>query len=810
MDNKSKTLVTDEYLAHVDYETQRKQTMQEHMENTALFSKEICPLPELQNIVCLIAVLHDLGKLGSENQDDFQKILKYGDHVHKHNLDHSTAGGNIAKKLIKEKTFAELASTVIFSHHGLNDCIEMQTGETLQEHREKKKIEEELILKRLKSIYEWKTLEEKGDAAFQDFKSIYFKIGMFLNKNYDCGEGEFFLGMYMRLLLSILIDSDWTDTTCFFEDKPLEHRYSKEQTQQVWRECNKHFEKYLLKEVQKKNGSVLNQYRHEISELCRSKAGSEHALYRLTVPTGAGKTLSSLRFALGEAVKKEKQHIIYVAPFNSILVQNAEEIRKAVGNPEIVLEHHCNVVCEESEEERYRSLTETWDSPIIVTTAVQMLNTLFSDQKGCIRRLHTLCNSVIIFDEVQAFPIRCMELFNLAVNFLSSFGNTTVVLCSATQPTLAHIEENNVCKCKEMAGDFKEYANAFKRTEIVDATKEYLGGMEISDLCKFVMDHADEYGSVLVIVNTTDCALQLFKQLKQEKMQGYQLFHLSNNMCPENKADVLRKIRKKLKDKDQKLVCISTQVVEAGVNFSFACVIRSKAGLDNVIQAAGRCNRHKELNKTGKVYIIHMSPEAEKLDNLEEIKSAQNALEKVLYNFRENPKDLDGALDSEKAVKEYYKNFYLQLRANATKFSTKSGNTTVVDLLGINESGRKQYERHHDYQELDSKFAQAFRTAGQEFEVISNDYKINIVVPYNEEAKQIIGKLVTDKLELEEKKRELKKAQRYTVGISEKRRNELSNAVKEFCDREILVLSEGYYDVEVGVLDSPKMDVCTI
>ena len=232
--------------------------------------------------------------------------------------------------------------------------------------------------------------------------------------------------------------------------------------------------------------------------------------FAIVGPTGAGKTLSSLRFALYHAKKMKKQHIIYIAPFNSILIQNAEEIRKAIGKADVVLEHHCNVVCEEGEEDQYRKLTETWDSPIIVTTAVQILNTLFSAQKSCIRRMHTLCNSIIIFDEVQAIPVKCMELFNLAVNFLTQFCGTTVVLCSATQPTLAPIKENNICECIEMAGRPEKYANAFKRTDIKDATELYPGGMEIEDLSEFVKEKTEQYQSTLVILNTTACAMNTF------------------------------------------------------------------------------------------------------------------------------------------------------------------------------------------------------------------------------------------------------------------------------------------------------------
>ena len=149
-----------------------------------------------------------------------------------------------------------------------------------------------------------------------------------------------------------------------------------------------------------------------------------------------------------------------------------------------------------------------------VTTAVQVLNTLFSAQKSCIRRMHNLCNSIIIFDEVQAFPVKCTELFNLAVNFLSQFCETTVVLCSATQPTLASLKENNICECQEMVGEAEKYAKAFKRVEIIDETK-LLGKMEIEDLRDFTLEKVEEYQSVLVIVNTIKCAFEVFKKLAE-------------------------------------------------------------------------------------------------------------------------------------------------------------------------------------------------------------------------------------------------------------------------------------------------------
>lgn len=473
------------------------------------------------------------------------------------------------------------------------------------------------------------------------------------------------------------------------------------------------------------------------------------------------------------------------------------------------MEHHCNVICEEGEEEKYRNLTETWDSPIIVTTAVQILNTLFSDQKSCIRRMHNLCNSVIIFDEVQAIPVKCTELFNLAVNFLSQFCGTTVVLCSATQPTLASLEENNICRCVEMSGESEKYAKAFKRVEIIDETERYSGGMETEDLRDFVLEKTEEYRSTLVIVNTTKCAFEVFQKLEDSCTEEYAIFHLSNNMCPQHKLDTLKEIRNVLRKKSKKIICVSTQVVEAGVNFSFGCVIRSKAGFDNVIQAAGRCNRHKELGRMGAVYIVQMSQEAEKLEHLREIRNAQAALQKVLDDFKHDKKKFNYALDSEIAIKFYYSVYHTQLRKSETKFPAEVYNVpvTLVDLLGKNQTGRNQYRRKHEGK-MYIKLPQAFQTAGHEFEVISDTYKVSVVVPYETEAYQLLEELSQVRTETE-KKKILRKLQRYTVGISEIRKDKLGNAIYETSEG-ILVLSDGYYDKKVGVVDEPKMDFCNM
>lgn len=813
MKDEEEKLPTKRNLAHVDYTTQRCQYMKEHAGNVAAFSRDVCQIPELKTLVELIGMLHDTGKLGIENQTDFLNILKEGDQVHRHGLDHSTAGGWLIRELLKGGPISEFISTAIYFHHGIGDCINLESGENLQEQRRKKNIDYDYIKEQFFGVYDRESLEKYCSMAKQDYRKIFDNISDFVKRSASsglhCGSGFFYNGMYLRLVLSLLIDGDWTDTACFFQNMPLKERISLEETQRIWQECIVNYEQYIQSEVQNNpdNGSQLNAFRQEISDSCRLSAETDQKLYRLTVPTGAGKTLSSLRFALYHAQKKRKQRIIYIAPFNSILEQNAEEIRKAVGNTSIVLEHHCNVICEEEDEEKYRNLTETWDSPIVVTTAVQILNTLFSDQKSCIRRMHSLCNSIIIFDEVQAFPVSCTALFNLAVNFLSQFCNTTVVLCSATQPTLAELKENNICQCTEMSGQAEKYVKAFKRVEIYDKTKLYSGKMEINDLRDFALKQTAEYGSTLIIVNTTTCARKVFEKLSEEcSSQEYELFHLSNNMCPENKLDVLKKIKRVLKNRTKKVICVSTQVVEAGVNFSFGCVIRSKAGLDNIIQAAGRCNRHKELGKMGVVYIVQMSETVENLSNLRDIRNAQAALQKVLDEYELNPEKFSGMLDSEAAIKAYYYNYRSQLRTDEEKFPVEICGTTtnLVELLGENKIGQKQCERKY-HRKLKTKLPQAFGTAGREFEVIANDHKVSVVVPYNEEVRRLIDEYSQIYMKAEDKRRILRKLQRYTVGISETRKNQLGNAIYESNDKEILILNDGYYDENVGVLDEPQM-----
>ena len=476
-----------------------------------------------------------------------------------------------------------------------------------------------------------------------------------------------------------------------------------------------------------------------------------------------------------------------------------------MGNEEFVLEHHCNIFYEDEDRELvYKKLTESWDSPIIVTTAVQMLNTLFSAQKSSIRRMYNLCNSVIIFDEVQAFPVRGTELFNLAVNFLTVFCNTTIVLCSATQPSLASLKENNLFECIEMAGPSERYADAFKRVEIEDKTDLVPGGMQPEDISEFALGAFRKYHSVLIIVNTRKCAKRIYEELKRLCSEECKLYHLSTSMCPKNRKDELDAIKEDLAPENKRpVICVSTQLIEAGVNLSFGCVIRSLAGLDSVVQAAGRCNRHKELG-IGKVYIVKISQDAERLERLHDIRRAQRASEKFLYYFRKEPEDFGGSMDSEAAVTAYYKEYFYDSGIEPTKYPCLSGETTLEELLGRNRPGRSQYERKHRGRKGVPYMCQAFAMAGKEFKVIDEESEEIIVIPYDEIAEKAIDILENRFAPLSEQKKAVRTLQQYSVGISEYLLKKLGRAVHKIEDTAVNVLSMDYYDKKEGVLEEPR------
>lgn len=785
------------YYAHYRKENHTYQTLEEHIRNTARLSREYCSIDLLKKAAWLAGFYHDIGKGRNEWQEYFERAIADEKRKSGEKIDHSTLGGILAEKAMPNSLLAEMIETAIYNHHGISDSVSVQDGAArIWKRRNKYNLSDEselnasLLLRTYAGDIRLEEYWKKARIDLDELGKQIFTLAKMGGKTNLYGNKQFFLGMCERMLFSSLIDGDFRDTADFMNNQETFSALKEQQLQQIWEQGIQNLEKRL--EGFEKKGRI-DICRTMISLQCKEAAIRNDKLYRLSVPTGAGKTLSSLRFALYCAKHKKKRHIFYVAPFRSILEQNADIIRSVLGLENMVLEHHSDVICEdEVQMKRYERLIENWDEvPVIVTTAVQFFMTLFKDKKSNLRRFHSLSNSIIIMDEVQAFPVKLIQLFNMAANFLTEICDTIIVLCTATQPLLDCVRENRLLTPADMVKNLGEYEDVFERVEFHDDTEKFPNGATEEQIAEFILEKEVIYGQILVIVNTKACAESLYQRLKG-KMEGV-LVHLSTKMCAEHRIDRLSEIRNRL-DRGERMVCISTQLVEAGVDFSFRCVIRSLAGLDNLIQAAGRCNRNGEL-KMGHVHLVYLSPEMEDVSRIKDIKKAQNAMRQLLAKYHQNPSTFDARLDSKKSVDCFYQ-YYFYDRQNEMNYAANvSGVTTnLVDLLSANHTFARNVKQVY--------LKQAFYSAGQAFHVIDEMDGVDVVVPYAEASRLLEELRITE--DEQKKKMILRRLQRFTVHLSDTWMRKLGDAVYGIEENQILVLADGYYSLDTGVVEHPS------
>jgi CRISPR-associated endonuclease/helicase Cas3 len=556
----------------------------------------------------------------------------------------------------------------------------------------------------------------------------------------------------------------------------------------------------------------VDQKRCEVSSSCRQRASDKQGLYYLTVPTGGGKTFSSLRFALHHAKQHKLDRIIYVIPYTSIIDQNASEVAKIFDSisREIVLEHHSNLV-PEKDTYRNRILSENWDAPIVFTTSVQLLETLFGGGTRSVRRMHgtrsvrrmhQLAKSVIIFDEIQTLPIKTVHMFNNAINFLTDLCFSTVIFCTATQPLLHGVKSSKGAVPYSDAMEIVDYPplfDALKRVKVQDCQKS--GGWTEEDLTERVKVLLQDKGSVLVVTNTKANAKRLYESCHS---LSENVFHLSTNMCPRHRKTILEQVIDCLDPSNPKpVICISTQLIEAGVDVDFGAVIRCLAGLDSIAQAAGRCNRNGRQEGHGIVQIVNM--QNENLDKLPEIRTAQDVTLRILDEYKKNPDDFDKDRIGHKAMKQFYK-YYFYRRAHEMSYPVSrerlGSDDNLLALLSENQQSVEEYKRKSGSPSL--YLRQAFKTAGKHFRVIDAPTEA-IIVPYNEEAKSIIAKL-SAKLHLKEESKLLKAAQQYSVNIFPymiKKLREENALFQTYEESEIWCLDGQYYSKDFGVSLEP-------
>jgi CRISPR-associated endonuclease/helicase Cas3 len=513
----------------------------------------------------------------------------------------------------------------------------------------------------------------------------------------------------------------------------------------------------------------VDHIRSQVSQACLHYAAKPKGIYELTVPTGGGKTLASLRFALNHALHHKMERIFIIIPYTSIIDQNAREIRKILEDKNekgeflenVVLEHHSNLT-PEKQTCRQTLLTQNWDAPIVLTTQVQFLETLFGSGTRSVRRMHQLVNSVIIFDEVQTIPIRCVHMFNIALRFLVNSCGATIVLSTATQPLLDKVVPS------------QRALNISREQHIIRSDDE---------VAELVRNQLQERGSVLVIVNTRKSARSLYTTLSQD--QKGLVYHLSTNMCPAHRLEVLEMIKRKLLN-NQPVICVSTQLIEAGVDIDFGAVIRYLAGLDSIAQAAGRCNRNGKQkddkgNPTlGQVFIVN--PANENITKLVDISVGAEIAQRILDDFNHNPALFSNDRIGLQAIKQYYQ-YYFHNRKS--EMSYQVGPNTMVgrddnlfNLLSTNVNSVAEYKRINGDQ-FNYHFAQSLKSAGKMFEVIDSHTQ-GVIVPYQEAGKDLVSALCEAKT-LALLKKLVNKAQKYAVNLFPHELNQLvrSGAIQE-------------------------------
>ncbi len=677
----------------------------------------------------LAGLWHDLGKYSEE----FQRLLFVTSDAHietketKHGrVDHSTAGAVLA--IEKFDKAGRILGYLIAGHHaGLADWQTADAGNKSLIHRLQN---DELLKKALASNIPSEIIEQS--LPKQKIKTR---------------EGH---ALWIRMLYSCLVDADFLDTETFFEPEKSKARKS----YPAINELLPIFEEFMIKKQTEADLTFINKQRAEILKQCIKKSTDPKTIFTLTVPTGGGKTLSSLAFALHHAVRRNKSRIIYVIPYTSIIEQTADQFRQIFGDS--IIEHHSNVDVsdERSETSKSRVACENWDAPIIVTTSVQFFESLFANRSSRCRKLHNIVNSVVVLDEVQLLPPEYLNPVLHTIKELNQNYGVTFVLSTATQPAFTPHKSvdysfEGLAKTVEIMEDPESLHQAFKRVEVL-TPDDLMKPCTWEDLAS----ELSQYPSVLCIVNRRDDCRMLY-----ELMPGG-TFHLSALMCGAHRSKVIEKIRKRLKDKIPTRV-ISTQLVEAGVDLDFPIVYRALAGLDSIAQAAGRCNREGLLEK-GRI-VVFVPPSKLPLGYL---KQAGEIGRQLLSEDRDDP-----------LAPERFEQFFKQL----------------YWLQGNN------LDKHGILKDLspDSEFRFSFLSAAQKFKLIDDKQYAPVIVRY-EESEELI--------ELLKKKGPerwlMRRLQRYVVNLPRYVHKKL------LTDGAIEEVHPGIFVQEGGAMYHPEIGLC--
>ena len=806
------------FIAHVRQTDKCPQSVQTHLVETSELAKIFARKLNLEPVGELLGLMHDFGKYSCK----FQKYIHDETGLFNPDLDdeestpngskvdHSTAGAQWVYRELRKfgaeqgigELFGQMLGLCIASHHGegLIDCLD---GEGNPKWIKRFNKTDELTHlaeceQNPDEVVQQKAQELAGENLI---RSLLKAVKLILSDSTTNDKiKEFYLGCLTRFLFSCLIDADRINSSDFEREAQKEVRCLTEKSD--WQSAINKLETHL---ASFENRYPIDEIRRRISSDCLKRAVDSQGIYTLTVPTGGGKTLASLRYALHHAQKHNLDRIIYIIPYTSIIDQNAQAVREILGE-DWVLEHHSNL---EPEKQSWQDklLSENWDKPIVFTTMVQFLDAWFGGGTRGARHIHPMTNSVLIFDEIQTLPVKCVHLFCNVLNWLTKFGKSTAVLCTATQPLLGELGLQNFPEDKrgaitargllrlpenaEIMGKYQDLDKLFADLSRVEIRfNEKSGGWNVEEAGTFLLEQFQTTPSCLFIVNTKKWAQELYQYCQKQNVPLEALFHLSTHQCAAHRKAIFDTIKARLENKEP-VICISTQLIEAGVDISMACVIRALGGLDSIAQAAGRCNRHGEKEGKGQVWVLNLQ-EQDFTRILPDIQAGKTHAERVFRDFA-------GQDILQPAAIERYFEYYFYQRSDEMSYSIKNSATgSLLDWLSdnaLNPYGEKNNKRS----KLLPLLMQSFKSAGCAFQAIDAPTRA-VIVPYGE-GTELIAKLCGE-WDPKEMHHTLQKAQRYSVNVFPNVWGKLQkeNALHETIEGSgIYYLKERHYNDEFGL-----------
>ena len=757
-----------------------EQSLYDHVEGVALQIrrnlteaglKQLIPLGEL------LGRLHDAGKA----QPAFQRYIR-GESAAK--APHSAAGALLATSLLYKfsvelglkklpRTSQLLAYAISGHHRGLYNYAELQNKLEEVDCKDRCKKTAEALTKLTAEIQSW--AKEHAEATETSLKELAKQVGATEQAQ-----------ALVRLLFSCLVDADFLDTEAFMDEERKGRRHEATcgyaPLESLRDRLTKHMEGFSTE-------GKINEARRAFLNQCREHGRTcPKGYYSLFLPTGGGKTLSSMAWALETALNHKAQRIIYVIPYTSIITQTAGIFREIFGE-ENVLEHHSDIsfsggeASQEAERyERTRLLAENWDAPIIVTTNVQFFESLFSHKVSRSRKVHSIANSVVVFDEVQMFPTEFLHPMLRLLEDLRWIYGTQLLFCSATLPPF---DKDHTSSFKKV-NDFHQLSDAIQPIvpedpelfKVFDRVIYHLEEKEYTT--KELAKELSQHDSALCIVNSRRDASQLYHALLEAGKETQDVIHLSRNMCSAHLKERIAEVRQRLKAKIPTIV-ISTQLIEAGVDIDLPIVYRAMSGLGSIVQAGGRCNREGKRPAPGEVYVFSLSDGGKAFGA---IVQGQNATRFLLDNDKEHTRPRIPL----ELIKAYYDRYYASIESFDTKDITES-------LYDEDEAKRWRFD---------------FQQASEDFQLIDNVDR-DLFVPYGR-GKELLEGLEKHTLYLNH--RTLRELQQYHVSISKWRYEELEEArllsevvVERETGKSILVLAPQGYDEALGVCTTnPLLD----